>query len=338
MSFKQKSNLDEFIVNLNFAGNHRLGKALKKWKNLINYTVVKIAAITMSDPEDVLQSLLVPLVRMDATYEIEQCRYERSVYDFISQDGDWVTLRPNRFNLRRGPIDICVPFSEVEFIKKASFSSLVYTKIEQEASCILKKYHAQKNGFMVVGVTSEQLDTRANGGGKKTIDKREVIQYEHLSMDECIDVSLNGSINLHDLLASCLDMNALTESIDFVKKLVDNLSENAKRVVVALIDFPKASTTYLSKSLNLSRKAVQMCQREIRLELNKYFLRNRARPSSILTKHGDRYYYYVGSLGDYSILNCVGAGKRKMIIDNDFLELESSIFRNPVHFKASVYQ
>ena len=154
MLFNLGEYLEDIIVNMRIT-NPRLSASLEKWKYLLYKRTSKVAVVTKVTQEEAIHKMLIPLVRIDATYHIPQYRYDGSLYDYIERDGDLVHLKSSPFNMRKKSRDFWINEKSVEKVHKSSYDSLIYTKIEQEASVLMRLHHTQKNGYVVVGKVLE---------------------------------------------------------------------------------------------------------------------------------------------------------------------------------------
>ena len=256
-----KTSNDELLVYFNTVLNNlkyedvEFYKALSHWKPYLFSSCVKISKVIGEEAVDVFGNILVQLVKLNNYYNIPFYRFNGKVYECDDRSGPVMKLISPRFNKRReSPVTANV--ENVELVKKASLDSLVYTKIGQCLSSILRDYRTKKNGFIIEGT--------------KLYKEPEISFQDYFS-------DFDDSLCFEDVISSDDVRNYLyyinqEDNVNYLllkDEIYDNLSWVARAVFTCLCDDSMLSDTNISRMLNFPFSYLRFAHREISLVTEK---------------------------------------------------------------------
>ena len=315
--------------------DEEFGKALKKWKGLLFSSVRKVAAVSHQTEVDVFQDFLVPLSKISAMRSIPLYRYKNKVWEISKDDGFNVRLVSSRYNVRGRR----VVWARKEFlvpVKKATMSSLVYTKIQQQASVMMRSSFVQKNGYEVTGTEEEIVKTRNSDYGEKykTIEKnivRKVI--DEISLDHPFE---DGEMFLKDVVEDVRSYSAeeCCCRSDFEEKALARLSKTAQMLFKWSLMNPEVKDLEICQTLDLTKSQLGYAKREILkvyLELTGQEHKSVKCPYVV---YDGGYYSCVGEEGESWVIKKMGGAVK--VVPKEETEVDSMFYRTPIHFNASM--
>ena len=316
--------------------DYQFGKVLQKWKCLFHSTVKKIALVRGSQDIDIFQDLMVTLSKVNSMYPVKLYRYKRKIYELDRIDGFNVRLIKSRYNVRKMRV-IWARKERVKLVKKASLSALIYRKIQQQSSVILRSVFTQKNGYVVISTEDGYVRMRNGEYGQnyQSIRKRNVIKlHDEVSLDSPIGDGTEAT--LRDVMADTKNASSEKEyqRIELVTKIFDRLSKPAQLVFKWNLMNPSVSDRETLKSLNLSKKRLNFARREI---IQNYLIVTKQQSKSVCAPYvifNGNYYYLVDEDGEYIIIR---GGLQKRYVHKNKVKIEYELaYRTPIHLSASM--
>jgi len=230
-------------------------KILLHWKPYILSTCFSVGGRINEDPVDVLSTILVSLVKLNSTYAIPLYRYDGGVYECVGRSGPIMNLASPRFNKKiKDPV--AAHIRSVEEVNKASLDSLVYKKIGQCASSLIRNSFTKKKGFI----------RSAAGELYKLPDislQDLIVSHENLRFD---DVISNEDVKNGNIVDNQEDTFVYAQ---MKEQIYDSLSWPARAVFTQICADPGLSASRLSRMLGLSFKHIRYAHREIALVTEK---------------------------------------------------------------------
>jgi hypothetical protein len=312
------------------------GASLKKWKFLLYSSVKKVAAIQHVSEIDTFQEFLVPLAKINSMQSIPLYRYKNKVYEITKEDGFNVRLKSSRYNVK-GVNVVWARRERIEPVKKASLPSLVYRKIQQQASVMVRSVFTKKNGYEVVSTEQGSVKMRNGEYGEKykKIEKNNVIKkYSEISMDK--PVGVDGESTLQDILADekapHIEDNYIRKEIK--EKILNRISDPAQKVFKFLCEDPESTDRDLRRYLKFSKRKLEYAKREIQIAyklVTKTHYRSVYAPYVIYKEH---YYYLDREDGENVIIRLADVRKH---VHKSKVHIEKEMaYRTPFHFTASM--
>lgn len=327
--------MDETFDNLKYS-DPEFAQVLHKWKNLFFSTVQKVAAVKGSNPFDVFQELMVPLVKINEVHKLKLYRYKKKVYELDKVDGFNVRLVPLRYNIRKSPI-IWTRREWIEPIKQASISALVYRKIQQQSSVMVRSVFTRKNGYSVVSEDEGYVKMRNGEYGEKykSIKKNTVVK---VCSEVSLDSKLGGVDNLtvQDILADSEGTTAEGECEinELSWKLLERLSAPAQLLFKFNLANPGMKDRQAAKLLKFSWNKFNYAKREI---IQNYLLLTKQNHKSSCNPYvifNGNYFYLIDEDGDYLIID---SGNQPRYVHKSRVKVEHELaYRTPVHLPASM--
>jgi len=310
------------------------GLALKKWKGLLISAIKKVSAISKTSVYDVFQEFMIALSRINSMNSIPLYRYDGKVYEIDRIDGFNVRLKTSRFNVRNVNV-LWIRRERIEPVKKASLFSLIYNKIQQHASVMVRAIFTQKRGFSVKSTKYENTKVRNASCGvtHKVIKKNEVVQ-------DCRTVSIEDLDNPNLVKYENIEDESKDSSfsqfsyVEMRSKIMKMISNDAQSVFKLLCKDYQISNKKLMKKLNFSENKVIVARREVLkayLVLTKQEMKysNDTRP---YVKYNGVYYYLTKDEGDYVVLRI---NNKDQYIKKTEVIIYESVRRVPIHLPAS---
>ena len=312
------------------------GACLKKWKYLLYSSVKKVAAVQHSSEIDTFQDFLVPLVKINSMQSIPLFRYKKKVYEITKKDGFNVRLKSSRYNVK-GVNVVWARRERIEKVKKASISSLMYRKIQQQASVMVRSVFTKKNGYEVSSTESGTVRMRNGEYGEKykKIKKNTVVKrYKEVSIDEPLVTESEFSLLdiLPDETSSHIEENYMKK--DLRQKIFEKISVAAQSVFKYLFKDPEVSDRELRKDLKFSKLKLTYAKREIRKAyelLTKTYYKSVYAPYVI---YKENYYYLDKEDGDNVVIRL--ADKRRHVHKSKVRIETEMAYRTPIHLTASM--
>ena len=315
--------------------NAEFGDVLFKWKFLIHKTVRKISKVSGRDEIEVFQDLMVSLSKIASNKKLKLYRWRKNIYEVDQVDGFYTRLLPNRYNLNGGSA-VWVRTELLKPVKQAKLSSLVYTKIGQQESVLLRRVFTQKNGYQVISKSKEMTKINNGSYGEKfrEIEKKKVAKVNtEISLET--PVSNEEDAKLIDILS---DNSASAESLilkrDLQHKMFKRLSNAAKMVFKWSLLDPYASDTEVCRKSKFSKRKLAYAKTEIAqtyLHLTKRRYKSSYAPYII---YNDRYYNLMDEDGVWLIIQ-MGLDRRFIHKSRVRVETEMS-YRTPMYFPADL--
>ena len=340
---KQISDFNQFMDST-FEGikktDPEFGKALIKWKRLFFSTVIKVAHTTESSLSDVYHELMVPLVKINSVHKLQLYRYNKKVYELDKLDGPYARLKPLKYNIRKSHV-VWTPVETIEPIKQAQLSALVYKKIQQQASVMVRSAFTKKKGYEVVSENTGYVKMRnaAYGVKFKPILRKNVARVTSevsLDSDFLPGHSGSGGLSRQDTLADPNGFEAEEEySVkEIQEKLSDRLSWPAKALLELNLDSPNLCDNQILKSLNFTRRRLESARCEIIRHYNDLTgnrFKSTYAPNAI---YKGMHYYILDQDEEYIIIK---AGKYVRSVPRSEVRIETELaYRTPIHLPSSL--
>ena len=318
----------------------KFGKALVKWKRLFLSTVIKVAHTTESSLGDVYHELMIPLVKINSVHKLQLYRYNKKVYELDKLDGPYARLKPLKYNIRKSHV-VWAPVEDVKPIKQAQISALVYKKLQQQASVMVRSAFTKKKGYEVVSEKTGYAKMRnaAYGVKFKSILKKSVVKT-------CSEVSLDsGFISGHSgsrgLAVSEVveDPNSFeAEDMYAIKELQQKLSERlswpAKALLELNMEVPGLGDNQILKTLNFTRRRLESARCEIIRHYNDLTGNRYKAPYAPNAIYKGMHYFILDQDEEYIIIK---AGKYVRSVHKSEVRIETELaYRTPIHLPSSL--
>lgn len=218
----------------------RFYEGIKKWLPLLEKTVYKICKITEQEPEDVFQDLLLALFKINKIYDVPLYRFKGHLYEKVCSDGSLICVRSTVDNQWFWTMQ-----SNVEFVKKCEFSSLLGLRINQQCYNILKEKQKKRRGYSWTK-TDKKVPKKFGGYVDNVWDVEKVISI--LEFDESLHSCALSRTNNPESLVSYGQV---------VSKIRSQLSPQTFNVFKILLEDPIAPNTHISAILGMPLEDVR---------------------------------------------------------------------------------
>jgi hypothetical protein len=262
----------EYVVRIANSLRHNdplFSKALIARKQLMVEVIWKVHQYTHESIEDLFQDLLVDLVATAKLYPVPLYRYKKKIWELEQVCGSLACLKSAR-GLRVERDQIWVPRYAVERVRKASLSSLFFTRIRQFLSDKMALYFSKRRGFeqkkMKKCVTSHL-------GGLRTGTKDIVVPKQTIRLVNISDF-LPGSdtITYQDTIPSPFP---LQDAFLAASDKMCRLSDSAHKVALHVIKDGKSGYRHLQDVTNFSKVKLSLAK----MELTRMFMEKPVSPT-----------------------------------------------------------
>ncbi len=247
--------VDSILKGISY-NDQRFYTCLDKWKPLLISTVNKICGVTGGNPEDILQEILVGMVKVNGIYNVPLYRYKKRLWEKKRLRKGRLLLVTPRYN-REKPRQVWAPQHEVVPVKKGKLQSSLYRELNQCCYDMISSFFTQKNGY------KKQQDGKRLvkvGSGK---DRMKLVTKSVSKVTKIIEtVDVNDEVISNSI---GIDDNAESNMIyaQYMNNLLDSISVEATMVLSFMMDNSSVRPHKVSNGLGMSLKQVKFSMCEI---------------------------------------------------------------------------
>lgn len=234
-----------------------LADSLAKWRVKILNCTASIAFMTKLEELDILCDLIKNLVEVNVNYKKELYRYNKHIYEISFFDGELVEVKSISIDTKLVKSFWAMKVN-LEPIKKASLSSMVFREVHQFKSDFLYKFYSSKNGYKILEKESVVVSSVGELPTVRKVTKRVPIQL--IREVPCVIDGDSPEIQLADKTKS-FELSVICN--DLVQKLIGILSEPAKLVLRKMVEDPKASNVSIRNDCKLNNYTISIAKAEI---------------------------------------------------------------------------